>query len=141
MNARKALAAIAAASALAATTAITTTAHAQFIKGNEAVQVQPDGTKKVETPPIAGALLGKPCPATQSGCTGGGWKMVETERGLMECTEVYARPSTCKPSTYGAERRPRVWVVKQGSDWKHCSYPDINKGCVSIKSLPSPKVQ
>jgi hypothetical protein len=116
-------------------------AMAQFVKGNEAVRVQADGTKKVETPPTAGALLTKPCPAGDPTCTGGGWKMVETPAGLMECTEVYARPTTCRASTYGAEKRSRVWVVKTGGEWKHCTLPDLSKGCVSIKSLPTPAVQ
>ena len=69
--------------------------------------------------------------------SGDGWKMVETKEGLMECTEIYARPTTCRPSTYGSEKRSRVWVVKVGSEWKHCQYPDIAKGCVSIKALPT----
>lgn len=114
---------------------------AQFVKGNEAVTITADGSRKVETPPTAGALLAKPCPATDATCTGGGWKMVETKDGLMECTEVYARPTTCRSSTYGSEKRARVWVVKTGAQWKHCSYPDMSKGCTSIKSLPSPVVQ
>ena len=116
-------------------------ASAQFVKGNQAVKVMPDGTKKVETPSTAGALLTKACPAGDPACTGGGWKMVETAAGLMECTEVYARPGTCRASTYGAEKRSRVWVVKTGAEWKHCTLPDLSKGCVSIKSLPSPAVQ
>jgi hypothetical protein len=127
--------------ALVALALVATTASAQFVKGNEAVKVMPDGTKKVETPPSAGALLAKPCPSATPGCSGGGWKMVETPEGLMECTEVYARPSTCRASTYGSEKRSRVWVVKTGSEWKHCQYPDLSKGCVSIKSLPNPAVQ
>jgi hypothetical protein len=117
------------------------TALAQFVKGNEAVKVMADGSKKVETPPTAGALLAKPCPATAPGCSGGGWKMVETANGVMECTEIYARPTTCRTSTYGSEKRSRVWVVKTGSEWKHCQYPDLGKECVSIKSLPNPAVQ
>jgi hypothetical protein len=116
-------------------------AAAQFVKGNEAVKVMPNGTKKVETPPTAGALLTKPCPAANPACSGGGWKMVETPSGLLECTEVYARPTTCRASTYGAEKRSRVWVVKAGGDWKHCTLPDLSKGCVSIKSLPTAAVQ
>ena len=114
---------------------------AQFVKGNEAVTVAADGSRKVETPPTSGALLAKPCPASDPACSGGGWKMVETSDGLMECTEAYARPTTCRRSTYGSEKRPRVWVIKSGAQWKHCSYPDLSKGCVSLKSLPSPVVQ
>ena len=116
-------------------------ALAQFVKGNEAIKVMPDGTQRVETPPIAGALLAKPCPAAEPGCSGGGWKMVETRDGLMECTEVYARPSTCRGSTYGAEKRSRVWIVKTGGEWKHCQLPSLSSVCASIKSLPSPAVQ
>lgn len=116
-------------------------AAAQFVKGNEAVAVMPDGTKKVETAPTAGALLTKPCPAANPACSGGGWKMVETDTGLKECTEVYARPGTCRGSTYGTEKRSRVWVVKAGGEWQHCTLPDLSKGCVSIKSLPTPAVQ
>lgn len=127
--------------ALLALTCAGMSAHAQFVKGNEAVKVMPDGSKQVETPPTAGALLAKPCPAAEPGCSGGGWKMVELPGGLMECTEVYARPGTCRKSTYGAEKRSRVWVVKVGNEWKHCQYPDLGKACVSIKSLPSPAVQ
>ena len=115
--------------------------HAQFVKGNEAVTVLPDGSKKVETPPTAGALLAPPCPATRTGCAGGGWKMVETTAGLMECTEVYARPGTCRASTYGAEKRSRLWVVKKGASWLQCQYPDISSHCVSLKVLPFSAVQ
>ena len=118
-----------------------TAASAQFVRGNQAVKIMPDGSKKVETPSTAGALLAKPCPAAKAGCAGGGWKMVETPDGLMECTEVYARPTTCRPSTYGKEKLSRVWVVKTGPEWKHCQYPDLTRGCVGIKSLPNPAVQ
>jgi hypothetical protein len=128
--------------ALCAFMAIASTpAVAQFVKGNEAVQVLADGSKKVETPPTAGALLAKPCPALQPGCSGGGWKMVETMDGAVECTEIYARPNTCRASTYGAEKLTRVWVVKSGSAWMQCQYPDLSKKCVSIKSLPISAVQ
>lgn len=127
--------------ALGALALAATASSAQFVKGNEAVKVMPDGSKKVETPSTAGALLAKPCPAAKAGCAGGGWKMVETAAGLMECTEVYARPTTCRPSTYGSEKVSRVWVVKTGTEWKHCQYPDLTKSCVGIKSLPNPAVQ
>jgi len=118
-----------------------TASFAQFVKGNEAVKVMPDGSKKVATPPTAGALLAKPCPAAQPGCSGGGWKMVETADGLMECTEIYARSGTCRASTYGGEKRSRLWIVKTGSQWMHCQYPDLSSKCVSVKSLPFSAVQ
>ena len=118
-----------------------TASFAQFVKGNEAIKVMPDGSKKVETPSTAGALLAKPCPAAQPGCSGGGWKMVETVDGLVECTEIYARPGTCRASTYGTEKRSRLWIVKTGSQWMHCQYPDLSSKCVSVKSLPFSAVQ
>ena len=116
-------------------------AQAQFVKGNEAVKVMADGTRKVETPPVAGALLSNPCPAAEPGCSGGGWKMVETVNGLVECTEIYARPGTCRPSTFGSEKRSRLWIVKTGSQWMHCQFPDLSSKCVSVKSLPFSAVQ
>jgi hypothetical protein len=117
------------------------TALGQFVKGNEAVRVMADGSRRVETPPVAGALLAKPCPASEPGCSGGGWKMVETKEGLQECTESYARPGTCRASTYGTEKRSRLWVVKVGTQWMHCQFPDLTSKCVSVKSLPFSAVQ
>jgi hypothetical protein len=117
------------------------TAQAQFVKGNEAVKVMADGSKTVQTPPLPSVPLGKPCPAAQAGCAGGGWLMVETGDGLVECTEIYARPGTCRPSTYGTEKRSRLWVVKAKSQWLQCQYPDLAGKCVSTKSLPISAVQ
>ena len=123
---------------LAASSAAT---FAQFVKGNEAVKVMSGGTKRVDTPPLPSASLGKPCAATQAGCAGGGWKMVETPEGLIECTEIYARPGTCRTSRYGVEKRSRLWIVKTGSQWMQCQYPDMASKCVSTKSLPYSAVQ
>jgi hypothetical protein len=67
--------------------------------------------------------------------------MVETADGLVECTEVYARPGTCRPSTYGTEKRSRLWIVKTSSLWMQCQYPDVASKCVSTKSLPTSAVQ
>ena len=55
-------------------------------------KVMPDGTKKVETPPLPAATArASACAADKPACTGGGWRMVETADGLRECTEIYAR--------------------------------------------------
>jgi hypothetical protein len=54
---------------------------------------------------------------------------------------VYARPTTCKTSTFGTEKKTRLWVVKAKSQWLHCQRPRIDDGCVSIKSLPTAAVQ
>lgn len=127
--------------ALGALALAATTASAQFIKGNEAVKVMPDGSKRVETPPLPSVPLGKPCPAAQSGCAGGGWKMLETDSGLMECTEVFGRPGTCRASTYGTEKRSRSWIVKSKGQWMQCQMPQLSGKCVSLASLPVSAVQ
>lgn len=116
-------------------------ASAQVVKGNEAVKALPGGTKKVETPPQADALLAAACPATRNGCAAGGWMMVETDAGLMECTEIYARPTTCRASTYGAQKLSRLWIVKTRGEWKQCQFPDLGSKCVSVKALPFSAVQ
>lgn len=116
-------------------------AGAQYVKGNEAVKVMPDGTKKVETPPLPSATLGTPCPAAKAGCAGGGWKMLEGPTGLVECTEVFARPGTCRDSTYGSEKRSRAWIVKLKGEWMQCERPDVSAKCVSLKSYPISAVQ
>ena len=112
------------------------TASAQFVKGNEAVKVLPDGTKKVETPPSsAAASKGKPC-AANAGCHPGPWHMVETADGLRECTEPFARPTTCRDSTYGSQKLSRLWIAKRGSTWLWCQYPDLGKKCVDMNARP-----
>lgn len=127
--------------ALIALTLAATSACAQFVKGNEAVTVAPDGTRRVETPPLTKATLAKPCPASNAACTGGGWLMIETKEGLRECTEYYARPGTCRTSTYGVEKRPRQWIVKSKGQWLQCERPDLSSRCVSTKALPNTVVQ
>lgn len=111
-------------------------ASAQFVKGNEAVKVSPDGTKKVETPSSsATASKAKPC-AANAGCHAGPWHMVETAEGLRECTEPFARPTTCRASTYGTEKLSRLWVAKRGTTWLWCQYPDLGKKCVDMNARP-----
>lgn len=67
--------------------------------------------------------------------------MVETDTGLVECTEFYARPETCRASTYGVEKRSSLWIVKTKGQWMQCQYPDLTSKCVSTKSLPFDAVQ
>jgi hypothetical protein len=116
-------------------------AFAQFVKGNEAVKMMADGSTKVETPPLPTASLAAPCPAAKAGCAGSGWRMVETADGLRECTEIYARQGTCRTSTYGTEKRTRLWIVKKGGQWMQCQRPDVGSKCVSTKALPFSEVQ
>ena len=124
--------------ALVAITVATTTADAQFVKGNEAVKVMPDGTKKVVTPPLptTGPIRStKPC-AADGQCHGGAWLMVETSDGLVECTEAYARPATCRKSSYGETKLLRVWVVSSGGKWLQCQRPDTSSKCVDMFARP-----
>ena len=115
-----------------------TTSVAQFVKGNEAVQVMPDGTKRVETAPLPATgpiRTSKPCLAN-AGCHAGSWHMVETADGLVECTEVYARPGTCRASTYGTTKISRLWVVKSKGSWLQCQYPDLGSKSVNMFARP-----
>jgi hypothetical protein len=123
--------------ALVALALASTTAAAQFVKGNEAVKVMADGRKKVETAPLpAGPIRNtRPCNAT-AGCNAGPWHMVETSDGLMECTEAYARPGTCRKSTYGTQKLSRIWVVKSGTHWLQCQRPDLGSKCVNMFARP-----
>jgi len=122
----------------AALTAASTLSLAQFVKGNEAVKVLPDGTRRVETAPLPATgpiRSSRPCNATV-GCNAGPWHMVETADGLRECTEAYARPSTCRASSYGTTKLSRLWVVKLGSNWLQCQFPDLGSKCVNMFARP-----
>lgn len=113
-------------------------AAGQTVKGNEAVSMGADGGKRVQTPPLptSGPIRSaRPCMAAE-GCHAGAWLMVETDGGLMECTEAYARPGTCRASTYGTDKRMRVWVVKTGPRWLQCQYPDLGSKCIDLFARP-----
>jgi hypothetical protein len=116
-----------------ATTFFSCAAHAQFVKGNEAVRSGPMG-KRVETPPIPSSVI-RPC-GPNSGCHAGAWRVVETDAGLMECTETWARPESCRSSTYGTQKLPRLWVVKRDGQWFHCQYPDLSSKCTPVFARP-----
>jgi len=117
-------------------TVLAAAAHAQFVKGNEAVRLKADGTREVVTPPMPAITLGPPCKAEHPGCWSSPLLMVETSAGLNECTEFYARPGTCRASTYGSVRRPRLWLVLVHGQWLQCPRPDASSGCLSTKALP-----
>jgi len=119
--------------AVASFALIGTAAQAQFVKGNEAVKVTATGTK-VETPPVP-ATVGKACGANAN-CHAGSWRMVETDAGLVECTEPWARPGSCRVSTYGTQKLSRVWVVKRGGEWLQCQFPDIGSKCAPMFARP-----
>ena len=115
---------------LASSGLVSLSASAQYVKGNEAVQ----SGKKVETPPVR-ASVGKVCAANGT-CYAGSWHMVETEAGLAECTEAFARAGSCRTSTYGTQKLRRLWVVKKGQTWLQCQYPDLGSKCVELFARP-----
>lgn len=114
----------------------TSAASAQYVKGNEAVQTAITGKIQVQTPPLTQIASRRPPCAADGNCHPGPWHMVETDAGLVECTEVYARTSSCRSSTYGALKRSRLWVVKSKGEWLQCQYPDLNSKCVPIFARP-----
>lgn len=123
---------------LASLAVASTTTYAQFVKGNEAVKVMPDGSKRVETPPVpsTGPIRStKPCAAAEK-CHGGAWLMVETKDGLVECTEAYARAGSCRASSYGTTKLLRLWVVKSGDNWLQCQLPNVASKCVNMFARP-----
>ena len=124
--------------AAAAIAGLSSAALAQFVKANEAVRLMPDGTKRIETPPLPATgpiRTAKPCAAADN-CHGGAWLMVETKDGLVECTEAYARPGTCRASSYGTTKLLRLWVVKSGDTWLQCQLPDVGSKCVNMFARP-----
>lgn len=113
--------------------ALIPTAQAQFVKGNEAVRITSTG-RKIETPPVPSSV-GAVCSAGGT-CHAGSWHMVETRAGLVECTEPYARQTSCRRSTYGVQKLRRLWVVKKGRTWLQCQYPDLNSKCTELFARP-----
>lgn len=109
-------------------------APAQVVKGNEAVQTTYSGARQVETPPVPPSV-GKPC-AAAAACHAGAWHMVETDKGLVECTEPFARPTTCRPSTFGSQKLPRLWIVKTQNTWRWCQFPDTASKCPKMFDRP-----
>ena len=108
-------------------------ANAQYVKGNEAVRIGPTG-KSVETPPVPPTFRDV-CEASAK-CHASAWRMVETSAGLTECTEPWARPRSCRNSTYGSQKLLRVWVVKHDGRWFHCQYPDLSSKCTPVFARP-----
>lgn len=109
------------------------TACAQFVKGNEAVQSASTG-KRIDLPPTPSSVA-KVC-AANGNCHAGAWRMVETDSGLVECTEPWARTGSCRGSTYGTQKLPRVWVVKVKGVWAQCQYPDLASKCTPVFGRP-----
>jgi hypothetical protein len=121
--------------ALVAMALAATTASAQFVKGNEAVKVMPDGPRRWRRLRCHGRTSWQSPAQPTQGCHGGGWMMVETQDGLRRVHRAYARPGTCRKSTYGTEKLSRLWIVKPGGSGCSAS-PRLGGKCVSIEGLP-----
>lgn len=100
-------------------------ANAQHVKTNEALQTG----KKVETPPVPSSVS-KVCKNAK--CHAGAWHLVETNSGLMECTDPWGRSGSCRTSTFGSQKLARVWVVKRNSEWTQRQYPDLTSECTPV---------
>lgn len=110
-------------------------ACAQFVKSNEAVSATATGIV-VTMPPTPASRSGLKVCAPNANCHAGSWRMVETMSGLMECTEPWARPGSCRASTYGSQKLARVWVVKRNGAWMQCQYPDLSSRCTPMFVRP-----
>lgn len=110
-----------------------TTATAQQVPGNEAVRVTA-GRRTVTLPAVPARR--PPLRRADAGSHAGAWRMVETASGLMECTEPWARDGSCRPSTYGAQRLFRVWVVLHRGTWLQCQFPDLGSRCAPLRARP-----
>lgn len=123
-------------------------ALAQFVKGNEVNQATPDGTKRVETPPLptTGPIRStKPCAATGN-CHGGAWLDARNPGRAARVHGAYARPGTCRASSYGTTRLLRLWAAKSGGARLQCQLPDVASRCVNMfarlpVNSPYPAVQ
>ena len=111
--------------ALVALALAATTASAQFVKGNEAVKVMPDGTKKVETPPLPSRpRSAQPCAADKPAAPAAAGRWSKPRTGFAECTEVYARPGDLPCHRPTARRSvSRLWIVKTGASGCSASTP------------------
>lgn len=116
-----------------ATLLVTNVAAAQFVPGNEAVRQTAAG--RTATLPAVPANPPPLCRA-DAGCHAGAWRMVETSSGLRECTEPWARDGSCRPSTFGAQKLRRVWVVQRRGAWLQCQFPDLGSRCAPMQARP-----
>ncbi len=64
-----------------------------------------------------------------------GWIMVETDEGLVECTDPVYHPNQCRPSTYGQKLLSRTFLVLYRGQWMACVNPakvDKRNGCLRV---------
>jgi hypothetical protein len=99
---------------------------------NEAVTVDEHGRRRVELPPGSNSkpLVHQPVPPA-----GGVVYMIETERGLVECSGRVYRRDECRASSIGSIRMIRAWVVKRQGKWLQCGGPEASARCAGVNEL------
>lgn len=101
-------------------------------EGNGAVWAdKATGKRRVEYPPYLTANapdqyghVSAPKPAWQDTLKQGFpaiWYMIEGPRGLLECGGLTINDNACRAPTLGVHKWKRVWVVKRGGQWIHCT--------------------
>jgi hypothetical protein len=103
--------------------------------GNEAVHVdQRTGERTVDLPPGSGPG-GSRRLLTPFADPSGEVFLIETKKGLVECSQALYRDKECRAPTFGQGRRPRTWVVKRQDKWWRCSRPARDAGCGPLEGL------
>jgi hypothetical protein len=104
-------------------------AHAQFVKGNEAVV-----GGKVETPPVPPSMF-KVCGLKPVATRDlGAWSRPRTAWSSALSPRA---PRSCRQSTYGSRSSARLGR-QEGVDWFQCQYPDIASKCAEMSARPPP---
>lgn len=103
---------------------------------NEAVRVV-GGKRQVQLPPRNPHAPREVVPKVgEGGPIGFAKYMVESERGLLQCTVPYVTKEGCEPSNYGKAKRPRTWVVLRQGEWQGCTGIDTPKRCRALYPKP-----
>lgn len=89
-------------------------------EGNEAVTIKANGQRNVELPPNmenVAKLMNPHQPVDEGGMT---VYMIETDKGLLECSVKSVDARVCRPSSLGRVKLMREWVVKLDGKWQVC---------------------
>lgn len=99
---------------------------------NEAVKVV-GGKRLVQLPPMSNDdKVSFYEPGFSKGDRYIGIYMIETEAGLVECVDPLYHARSCKPSTYGAKKLNRTWIVQRAGEWQMCQGPQRVERCLRI---------
>lgn len=107
---------------------------------NEIFYKDKDGTERILLPPRPVKSNGKPVaepsplrpiPAGGSSEVVRGLFMIQTQTGLIECSNAWVVESACRASSIGVLKAGRTWVVRRGGAWQHCAGPSTTARCWS----------